>query len=346
MALGSILWCYLGWVIPTVEEQLRSWDSMARAIPDDSLRKQALASLSAKRFHCQGGAVFAAGPGAHRLEVLRFIVALQTISDYLDNLCDRAGVIDEAAFRLLHQAMLDAVTRSGTESGLYYDLFPFRNDGGYLQALVNTCREALAPLPSYDVVKSKMQRLVDLYVDLQVYKHVEHSVRLPRLVSWFQREWEGEFQLHWQEFAAACGSTLGVFALCYEAASPGPVDLQPLLDFLFPWAAGFHIMLDYLIDLSEDEEGGDLNFVDFYTDLDEAEQRIGWFYEEAMKRVPEQGNRALYTLVLHGLPALYLTDPKVALQGQTDLADRLLRRGGHHARILRVMCRWARHFGL
>ena len=46
-----------------------------------------------KEFHCLGGSVYAPRTGGQRKDDgLRLIVAFQTISDYLDNLCDRTGV--------------------------------------------------------------------------------------------------------------------------------------------------------------------------------------------------------------------------------------------------------------
>jgi len=46
-------------------------------------------------------------------EAIRFIVAYQTISDYLDNLCDRSTSSDPADFRALHESMLHALTPGG-----------------------------------------------------------------------------------------------------------------------------------------------------------------------------------------------------------------------------------------
>ena len=43
-------------------------------------------------------------------EAIRFIVAYQTISDYLDNLCDRSTSLDPKDFSALHEAMKDALT--------------------------------------------------------------------------------------------------------------------------------------------------------------------------------------------------------------------------------------------
>ncbi|MEW5935783.1 MAG: DUF2600 family protein, partial [Bacillota bacterium] len=51
---------------------------------------QARLSIYTKRFHCQGAAAFACLTPL-REPLWDAIVALQTMSDYLDNLCDRAG---------------------------------------------------------------------------------------------------------------------------------------------------------------------------------------------------------------------------------------------------------------
>ena len=78
---------------PAVKRELSRWKSLAQTIPEP-LRTQALLSIEHKAFHCLGGSVYAQYPGVHGQTMLSFVVALQTISDYLDNLCDRLGVCD------------------------------------------------------------------------------------------------------------------------------------------------------------------------------------------------------------------------------------------------------------
>src|SRR5699024_12521302 len=95
-----------------VDRELYFWKKRAEAIPNDELRRQALSSIKSKRFHCQGGAVYALLAGYRWREAIRFMVAYQTISDYLDNLCDRGTSLKHADFLLLHQSMLYAVTPS------------------------------------------------------------------------------------------------------------------------------------------------------------------------------------------------------------------------------------------
>src|SRR5699024_1971648 len=46
-------------IFPAVNRELDFWTKRAKQIPYDELRAQALGSIAAKRFHCQGGAVYA-----------------------------------------------------------------------------------------------------------------------------------------------------------------------------------------------------------------------------------------------------------------------------------------------
>jgi len=82
-------------VLPLVERELSGWRHVAGAIPNSDLRDQALSSLHRKKFHCVGGSVLALGSPEMLPELVRAIVAIQTISDYLDNLCDRSAVAEK-----------------------------------------------------------------------------------------------------------------------------------------------------------------------------------------------------------------------------------------------------------
>jgi hypothetical protein len=95
-------------VFPGVEKELKRWQEVISTAGDPELRQQGLVSIEKKKFHCLGGSVYTLMEGGHQ-DTLSFIVALQTISDYLDNLCDRAGCLDMAAFRRLHLAFTDAL---------------------------------------------------------------------------------------------------------------------------------------------------------------------------------------------------------------------------------------------
>ncbi|MBJ8193199.1 DUF2600 family protein, partial [Bacillus cereus] len=88
---------------------------------------------------------YAAANMSARQTLIPLIVAYQTISDYLDNLCDRSTSMDPDDFRLLHQAMLDAVNPTARPVN-YYELRREQEDGGYLTGLV-TCLLYTSPSP-------------------------------------------------------------------------------------------------------------------------------------------------------------------------------------------------------
>lgn len=329
-----LMWRYYRYILPEVRRQLAIWQSRAARIPDPELRSQALASLAHKRFHCEGGAVYAAVNLANRHILIPLIVAFQTISDYLDNLCDRSTSMDGDDFRQLHRAMLDAV-RPEAEPADYYALHPEKDDGGYLQQLVAQCRNQVSALPGYARVKPHVVRLVGLYCDLQVYKHLPPSVREDALLSWWEGYRDAYPDLLWQEFAAATGSTLGVFML-FAAAADGALterEASRIAEAYFPYLCAEHILLDYLIDQQEDLIGGDLNFCSYYSGTAHAAERIRRIAEEAGRRVDRLGEPKFHRMVVQGLMALYLSDPKVGSQPPVRKARGILMRGSPLVRL-------------
>lgn len=315
-------------ILPDVRKELEGWRKVAGEIPDPELRKQALASIQTKEFHCQGGAVYAAANLPKRHILIPLIVAFQTISDYLDNLCDRSTSMNADDFRLLHQSMLDAVN-PGTELEDYYALREEKDDGGYLHQLVQTCRDNIALLPGYYAAKPYIQDLVGLYTDLQVYKHIKPSLREDALIQWWDQHKERTPHLQWNEFAAATGSTLGVFML-FLAASNEELDqgsAETIRDAYFPHVCGLHIMLDYLIDQEEDEIGGDLNFCSYYDSKEIMLERIAYIVEGARHDIKKLPASSFHRMIIEGLLALYLSDPKVSQQQEIyDVSKRLMKR--------------------
>ncbi|REJ32151.1 MAG: DUF2600 domain-containing protein [Bacillota bacterium] len=240
----------------------------------------------------------------------------------------------------------------------YYSLHPNKDDGGYLAALVAQCRRCTARLPAYAVVRPYVRRLVGLYNDLQVYKHGPLAGRVPALERWFagqtaaggQRTADEPWRpvltthLHWWEFAAAAGSTLGVFALFTAATNPNLTasDAERIVDAYFPWICGLHILLDYLIDQEEDAAGGDLNLVSFYPDGAAMRRRLTMFVREARRRARTLPDAAFHTSIVQGLPGLYLSDAKVHRLRMERLALRLLQAGGPASFAYYLWCRWRR----
>ncbi|MCL6585661.1 MAG: tetraprenyl-beta-curcumene synthase family protein [Anoxybacillus sp.] len=337
-------------VFPVVHRELAFWRKKAENIPDPELRKQALASMNTKTFHCEGGAILALLAEGNREECIRFIVAYQTISDYLDNLCDRSTSLDPLDFRALHDSMPDALCVGAVPTN-YYRYRREQNDGGYLHELVYTCQDVLKKVGHYDTIAPLLKELAGYYCDLQVHKHVKQEERIPRLTQWFAQHKNNLPPMEWYEFSACSGSTLGIFCLvAYAFNESFSKELaHRVRDGYFPYIQGLHILLDYFIDQEEDRLGGDLNFCFYYPNDIVLFERLCHFIEEAERHLSELPHGAFHRLIHRGLLGLYLSDEKVRAHSNIrQLAKQLLRMGGPisrffywNGRLYRTWQKWA-----
>jgi tetraprenyl-beta-curcumene synthase len=321
------------YILPEVKTQLEEWREKAERIPNQELQSQAIASITAKKFHCQGGAVYATANLAQRHVLIPLIVAFQTISDYLDNLCDRSTSLDPKDFRQLHEAMLDAIDPSASLKDYY--AFRDEKEDGYLDKLVLRCQSCICMLPSYEKVQPYVRELVSYYCDLQVYKHIRQDERESELLKWWELHNSKHPNLHWNEFAAASGSTLGVFML-FLAASYPQLKTETALTIrhaYFPHVCSLHILLDYLIDQEEDRVGGDLNFCNYYSGMEQTISRIRYIVERAREDITEMDYTPFHRMIIEGLLALYLSDPKVRNQEQVRNASKQLMKNSPMTRM-------------
>ncbi|MDD2234452.1 MAG: tetraprenyl-beta-curcumene synthase family protein [Desulfitobacteriaceae bacterium] len=342
-----LIYRFVKTVFPLVETELDYWRSRAGLCPDSLLAKAAIASIRDKKFHCQGGSIYALYPGADIKQTVEFIVAYQTISDYLDNLVDSLEITDQQAFAQLHLAMRDALDPEyGTSD--YYLYFPYQNDGGYLAKLVTTCQENISYLSGYELIKTGILRFAGLYADLQTYKHLALEQREDLMLAWIKPELKAFSRISEWEFAAATGSTLGIFCLYAIASNPklSREEVKAHQEVYFPWINGLHILLDYLIDLAEDRETGQLNFIRYYGSLDKAGDCLARIWNFAWEAAGQLAFSNFHKAILQGLLALYLSDPKCLDPEIQPLSKLLISRGGTGARLLQWICRDLRKSGV
>jgi tetraprenyl-beta-curcumene synthase len=317
-------------VFPTVHKELAYWKERAKQIPDPELRRQALSSIESKTFHCEGGAILALMAGEKMKEAIRFIVAYQTISDYLDNLCDRSTSLDPSDFAALHESMDDALSLSPIETN-YYRFRVEQEDGSYLEDLVRTCQHVLRGMNHYQEISDYLKELCDYYCHLQIHKHVKVDERVPRLQSWFDQYKNKIPPMEWYEFSACSGSTLGIFCLVSYGMSDDfhDEDAEKIRNGYFPYIQGLHILLDYLIDQEEDRTGGDLNFCFYYEDEQSLFKRLRHFIVEADRHTDGLPYKQFHRLINRGLLGIYLSDDKVHKQESVKhLAKEMIKSSG------------------
>ncbi|KUP05428.1 tetraprenyl-beta-curcumene synthase [Bacillus coahuilensis p1.1.43] len=299
-------------VFPIVHKELEFWKERAEQIPDTELRQQAVTSIEHKTFHCEGGAILGLLSGSEIDGVVKFIVAYQTISDYLDNLCDRSVSLDPNDFAALHESMMDSLTVDAPLRD-YYRYRETNGDGEYLADLVKTCQHVLKEMKHYPSIKTFLLELCQYYCDLQIHKHVKLEEREERLVNWFEQHRHQLPTMDWHEFSACSGSTLGIFCLVSYAHREDyePMHGDLIKEGYFPYIQGLHILLDYFIDQEEDLLEGDLNFCEYYQSEEELFTRLLHFLQEADKRTDKLPDRHFHKLINRGLLGVYLSDEKV-----------------------------------
>jgi tetraprenyl-beta-curcumene synthase len=300
-------------VVPRASRALEAIRERAAAIPAPVLREQALASIDGTAFHVQGGCILATFlPAGDAARYVRVVASLETIYDYLDNLCDRLPGVSQTAFATLHGALLDALD-DRRMPGAYYRDGPAGDDGGYLASLVADVRRELAAVPHYAAVREALAQIAGYYVQLQTLKHGDAAVREDVCSAWYAEHAEAFPGLYWWEFAAACGSSLPVFALIYLALQPR-IDARAIdstVAAYFPNVSAVHILLDYFIDQAEDREHRELNFVACYPSSAVAVERVGRLVRATSERLRALAHGEWHEFVLRAMCLFYLTHPKV-----------------------------------
>jgi tetraprenyl-beta-curcumene synthase len=302
-------------IFPAVKTEWSKWKVLAEHIPDPELRQQALDVYEKKYFHCEAGGVISMLAGEKSTDAIAFIVPYQLICDYLDNLCDQTTSFNPDDFAALHEALRDCFF-PGQTKGNYYRFRETKDDGGYLNALVDGCRRIVANTPSFSSAKPHVLDLSRYYSELQIHKHVREEEREERLIGWFESYKADLPEMTWYEFSACTGSTVGVYCLMSCAMQPAftPTYAKMVRDCYFPYGQGIHILLDYFIDQEEDFEDGELNFCTYYENESVMMERFLHFLQKAKEGTDRLPHAKFHSFLIEGIVAVYLSEEKAAVK--------------------------------
>lgn len=326
-------------VFPRVGLYVARWRWRARRIPDPVLRRLALEAL-AKRSNIEGAAVFAAfAPLRRRAEVARASSAFQAAYNLLDMLGEQPSPDPVRDGRRLHEALVYAVTPRGasappdSELGRqrpgtaldWYEHHPQRNDGGYLDSLLEECRDAFAKLPSQLVAAPAAQAAAARIVAFQSLNLSKSQGDHTGLERWAHAATPPETGLQWWETAAAAGSSLGVYTSIAAAAEPllDVEQVSALADAYFPWIGGLHSLLDNLIDKHEDEAAGHRSLIEYYGP-EQTARRMKWIAERAFAVASELPHSRRHIVVLAAMIGNYLATPEAQSAELRPIGDRVM----------------------
>jgi len=326
---------YKGAVLPSVRRELTGWRRAATSIPDPTLRGHALAALTEKAANAEATGVLASlAPRRSRRTVIRASTALQVAVDYLDSLGEDPGSDPLRGGMELHGALVTAL-EPGAEVRNWYAHHPQREDGGYLDLLVSTCREAAVSLPSAGTVLPLAGRAIGRCGEGQSHTHAAASGSSLPLRRWAD-SLAAPAGYEWWEVAAGASSSVAAHALLALAGAQGASRREAeLVDgAYFPAIGALTVLLDDLVDGEADRAAGQHSYLRYYPSERAAAERLEAVAGLARHSISPLRQSALHGAILSGILAFYLGSSGADAPGARGIRDQLLSSSGPVVRSL------------
>jgi tetraprenyl-beta-curcumene synthase len=337
----------LVWGLRGVSRSVTVWRARAAGIPEEPLRNDALAALTRKRANIDGAALFWTIPGRRNRDLLRLLVTYEIMADYLDCASERAAHVGVHNGAQLHRAMIEALDPD-LELSDYYLFSPWKDDSGYLRALVECCRECCRRLPSYQVTRPLTIRAAQLAQVLPLNHEPDAAHRNRYLTKWALREFPDKDELTWFEYTGAASAWLTILALLALAAEPGcePMRASAIYSAYLPWVSLTGTMLDSYSDIAEDTANAAHSYLSHYESPERAFARTGELLHRsaaAARRLPDGCRHAV---IVACMAAMYLSKDSTRAGRQRTHTQAIARSGGSLTRLLMPVLRlWRLLYG-
>lgn len=245
-------------------------------------------------------------PRPLRRDVVVAQVALEVAYDYLDTLTEEPASDQLGNGLQLYAALIDAVDRGPSDD--YYRLHRQSNDGGYLESLVTTCAERFATLPAAGAVAPFVRQTGMRCATAQARTHATPALGVEQLAAWAAAETDHDL-LWWEAAAGMAASVVGMHALIAAAARPWTsTESAAAVAQLYLPLCSLTTLLDSYDDHASDIADGSHSFVAYYSDLEEAVQRIAFVAGLASALAASMPNDRHHHLVMvAGVAGFYLS---------------------------------------
>jgi tetraprenyl-beta-curcumene synthase len=361
----SYFYKYYSKVLPEArrqEDMIKKKQRLCAPVPvckNDRSRDDMLpGQLAADKLCCL---MFSILPHTDMKGFLTFILSLHAINEVLESHRKRKDIRDEHEIRSLFSCLsssvdpsrrctcnmsesskslspaVDAPDASGEAAG----------DNVLIRCNADQCRLQLALLPSYMQISGRIKKYMQLYVDLQSYRHYPQIISIEALKTWSGNHPERYDHIYWWEFCASADTFLGIAAMYAAASVPEitDVEIKALDELCFPWLCGLVSLLASAVSARSAIGTDELNFSSFYNNLKECEDRIMFFASRAEEACMKLKDSSLYMNVIKAMTALYISDPETNFSmlqlTASNIAKRLSLRtyksAAHLSRCLRLI---------
>ncbi len=259
--------------VTRARREIRAWEQAAHAIPDPMLRRLAIEAIAVDASNAEAASALAAvAPRRHRRAVVDLLVGFQILLDYVDMLGEEI-----AADRLERGlAIGTALTAAVTEPTSPVEIDPLGGDGGYLGALVASCRSRLWRLPGAAAIAQDAEAAAARLAHGLAHVHTaaRHGT-LDELRRWATMQHKTS-DYSWWEIAAGSNSNLAILALLAAAADPQTTHRAALAiaAAYWPHVCVMSTLLDSLIDHERDATGENFSFIAHYPTVEATRDRV------------------------------------------------------------------------
>lgn len=318
LALASVVVRYYVSVAFQVRRELRRWRRCAQDICDPMLRITAVDKLGGEYLNTEAAAAFATlAPRRCRRALVELLVAFEVMYDYLDGVSESDAPDPLANGLRLHQALVAAILPQGSPVD-YYAGHRCPGDGGYLDALVESCRRSFAKLPAAEVVRPIALAAAERCGQGQSRTHAVGSTGVASFRSWAESLGVSS-AYKWSEVAAGAASSLAMHALFASAADRRTTraDAVRTEEAYFPAVCALSTLLDSLIDYESDLDTSDHSYVAYYDTPKVVADRLGFVARDADRAVRALRRPGRHAVIATGVSGFYLSAVQTGTLGRS-----------------------------
>ncbi|HEV7754119.1 MAG TPA: DUF2600 family protein [Baekduia sp.] len=332
-ALGASAGRELGWGLRAVSSELAGWRMHALSIPDSTIRHDALQALSDGRALVDGAALFWILPSRRHPELLRLLVALQTLLNFLDLALERGARERGDPGRWMSLA-LDALDLDRPLPGIDGDL-PLVDDAGYLRALTLACRAGCATLPQYRQAHGLLVREARRSRAFEIEHELDPRRRVAAMQQFAAHEFSATTDATWWEVTGGASSLLPAMAVLALAADDETIadDLRHAAS-AYMWVANAGALLDSYGDQLDDAVTGAHNWLAYYPAKNLALQRTAAVIDRALREAAALRNGDRHLVIVTSMVALMLSGDNARSRSLRSSTHALAAAGGSLTRLL------------
>ena len=323
------------WGLRAVAREVTRWRRLAAAIPDDTLRHDAVEAIDRKRANIDGAALFWILPRRRNPNLLRLLVAYEILADFLDCTSERGAHAGVANGLRLHGALRDALDPAAPVTD-YYRYHPWPHDGGYLHRLIATCQGKCELLPSFHVTRPFLDHAASLTEVLAINHEPDPPSRDAELSAWASQRFPGQSEVAWFEWCGGASAWLTIFALLALATNPESqtAEAKDVYAAYLPWVSLAGTMLDSYVDMTEDAANDAHSYIAHYSDQELATERVIEIVDRSLQEVNGLQDKHRHLVIVGCMVAMYLSKDSARTPATRATTDKITKVSGNLGHLL------------